>query len=303
MPGFGVQLATDSKGKPKRMTGIKRLEYKLDGVRMVAIVQNGTVSLMSRNGKELENFPAISNAIENIANQFATDFPLGFVLDGEVMGQSFQDLMKQARRKSDVQTDSMVYNVFDIIDLEAFETGTWNKTQADRTTIIENFRILLEGTGCIKVSDGFNVDLDTEQGHKELDAYFEKAVSEGLEGIMIKDVDAVYSCKRTDAWLKLKPALTVDLTVIDVEEGTGRNAGRMGALVCEGVDMGLKINVNVGSGYSDTQRDEYWDARADIVGQVVEVMADSVTQNQDGSFSMRFPRFVRFRGFEAGEKM
>jgi hypothetical protein len=40
-----------------------------------------------------------------------------------------------------------------------------------------------------------------------------------------------------------------------------------------------------------------------VVGQVVEVLADAVTQNQDGSYSLRFPRFVRFRGFEVGEKV
>jgi hypothetical protein len=36
---------------------------------------------------------------------------------------------------------------------------------------------------------------------------------------------------------------------------------------------------------------------------LVEVQADAVTQNQDGSYSLRFPRFLRFRDFEAGEKV
>jgi ATP-dependent DNA ligase len=44
-------------------------------------------------------------------------------------------------------------------------------------------------------------------------------------------------------------------------------------------------------------------ARDKVMGQVVEVQADAVTQNQDGTYSLRFPRFVRFRGFEAGEKL
>jgi ATP-dependent DNA ligase len=40
-----------------------------------------------------------------------------------------------------------------------------------------------------------------------------------------------------------------------------------------------------------------------VVGKVVEVRADAVTQNQDGSYSLRFPRFIRFRGFKDGEKI
>ena len=74
-------------------------------------------------------------------------------------------------------------------------------------------------------------------------------------------------------------------------------------LVCEGVDNDRNIRVNVGSGLSDSDRDEYWAARDQLLGHVVEVEADAVTQNQDGTYSLRFPRFVRFRGFEPGDKL
>jgi DNA ligase-1 len=103
--------------------------------------------------------------------------------------------------------------------------------------------------------------------------------------------------------MKWKPTITVDLNIIGFESGTGRNQGRLGAIICEGVDNGRNIHVNVGSGLSDSDRDQYWALRHDLVGRVVEVQADAVTQNQDGSYSLRFPRFVRFRGFEAGEKL
>jgi DNA ligase-1 len=129
------------------------------------------------------------------------------------------------------------------------------------------------------------------------------AVKNGFEGIMIKDVDAPYECKRSHAWLKQKPFIEVSLEIIDVEEGTGRNAGRLGALVCSGVDDGRSIRVNVGSGFSDLDRDEFWSGRDSLAGQVVEVRADAVTQNQDGTYSLRFPRFLKFRGFRAGEKL
>jgi DNA ligase-1 len=88
-----------------------------------------------------------------------------------------------------------------------------------------------------------------------------------------------------------------------VEEGTGRNVGRLGALVCSGHDDGKEIHVNVGSGFSDSDRRDLWDSRESLFGQIVEVRADAVSQNQDGTYSLRFPRFMRFRGFKKGEKI
>ena len=77
----------------------------------------------------------------------------------------------------------------------------------------------------------------------------------------------------------------------------------MGAFVCSGVDDGKEIIVNVGSGFSDDNRTEFWNNRDSIIGQIVEVRADAVTQNQDGTYSLRFPRFLQFRGFAVGEKI
>jgi len=151
--------------------------------------------------------------------------------------------------------------------------------------------------------NGLDVDLDTAEGHDIMQRYAEAAVEGGFEGIMIKSMDAPYLCKRTDYWMKWKPTITVDLNIVGFEEGTGRNLGRVGAIICEGDDNGRHIRVNVGSGLSDSDRDEYWRSRDLLLGHLVEVQADAVTQNQDGSYSLRFPRFLRFRDFEAGEKV
>ena len=113
----------------------------------------------------------------------------------------------------------------------------------------------------------------------------------------------MYECKRTVSWLKQKPYIEVSLSVVDLEEGTGKNVGKLGALVCEGVDDGKEIRVNVGSGFTDIDRDSFWTDRGRVVGNIVEVRADAVTQNQDGTYSLRFPRFKGFRGFVSGEKL
>jgi len=308
VPGFGVQLAQDSKGQQNKMTGRKRLEGKLDGVRMIAIKAGNTVKLFSRNGKEFENFPDIEEAIRNITFKTSNIFNItddDIVLDGEVMGESFQKLMKQARRKSDAQTENMVYNIFDVMPLSAFSKEKFNITQEKRTQWLEEQRAIIEESPVLKVTQGIEVDLNTAEGHNVLKRYANDAVNAGLEGIMIKDLEASYECKRSSAWMKWKPVITVDLSIIDIKPGTGKYEGSMGSLICEGIDDGKRIHVQVGSGYSDEQRDEYWNARDTLIGQVVEVMADAVTKDQsdDEIYSLRFPRFVRFRGFEAGEKM
>ncbi len=260
IPVFTCQLATDSEKHTAKMTGIKRLEQKLDGVRVLAVMTKTTVNLYSRNGKPFDNFPQIVESLEDIRNRFAKLFqttPHGFVLDGEIIGESFQALMKQAQRKTDVKTDDMTYSVFDVLPLADFERGFWNAQQHKRLAILEEYRAVFESTDSVRIMDGIEVDLDTAEGHNVMRRFANDAVADGFEGIMIKDVGAPYECKRNSFWMKWKPVMTVDLNIVGFEEGTGRNQGRLGAIICEGTDNDRLIHVNVGSGLSDANRNEY----------------------------------------------
>jgi DNA ligase-1 len=309
IPTFDCQLAQDSADQASKMKGIKRLEVKLDGVRVLAVCYagSGTVNLFSRNGKAFANFDHIEQEliplIKRIGIQMfgsATDF----VLDGEIVGESFQSLMKQAQRKQDVNAGDSVFHVFDVLPRDDFYRGYWNAQQHKRIEKLEKIQDLLKDhCESVRVMPGMNVDLDLAEDRDRMHQFAEAAIQQGYEGIMIKDLGAPYECKRSSFWLKWKPTITVDLNITGFEEGTGRNLGRLGAIICEGVDNGRVIRVNVGSGLSDSARDEYWNARDDLLDRVVEVQADAVTQNQDGSYSLRFPRFVRFRGFDPGEKL
>lgn len=306
IPVFQCQLAQDSTEQQNKLRGLKRVEVKLDGVRVLAAVNRNGVTLLSRNGKQFGNFGEIEAALTEVAGCFFNVGPnhgATLVLDGEIVGDNFQALMRQAHRKSNANTKGMTYYIFDAVPLVDFERGYWNAQQSKRLALLSRLRESVESQSCLKIMPGIEVDLDTTQGHDVMRRFAADAVAQGYEGIMIKTVDAPYQCKRTDAWMKWKPTITVDLTVMSLEAGTGRNTGRLGALVCEGEDQGRSIRVNVGSGFTDKDRTEYWQAHDSIVGQIVEVEADAVTQNQDGTFSLRFPRFVRFRSFEPGEKI
>ena len=303
IPIFGCQLATNSEGRPE-MKGIKRLEPKLDGVRVLLMVipsdfGDVTTICFSRNGKQFDNFGHIEEQVRNnwikIARGHQNALINGFVLDGEVIGNTFQELMRQARRKTDVQADDSVFNVFDIIPLSDFREGHWNAQLRKRIAILEHIRHVIDTMPNVELLPHIMVDLDTAAGKDQLERYAKDNVNAGFEGIMIKELEAPYICKRSTDWMKWKPTLTVDLEVVGVEEGTGRNLGRLGALVCHGVDDGKEITVNVGSGFSDTDRDDYWTNRNLVIGRTAEVLCDVITQNQDGTYSLRFPRFVRFR--------
>jgi DNA ligase-1 len=309
IPIFGCQLATNSEGRPE-MKGIKRLEPKLDGVRALFTVIPSdfgvTVVCYSRNGKIFENFSHIEDQIcENFVNivracngvDQGRSLIDGFVLDGEVIGNTFQELMRQARRKTDAQADDSVFNIFDIIPLQDFRRGHWNAQLCKRIALLDAIRPVVDYNDMpnVELLPHIMVDLDTAAGKDQLERYAKDNVNAGFEGIMIKELQAPYVCKRSTDWMKWKPTLTVDLEVVGVEEGTGRNLGRLGALVCHGVDDGKEITVNVGSGFSDVDRDDYWTNRNLVIGRTAEVLCDVITQNQDGTYSLRFPRFVRFR--------
>ena len=302
VPIFGCQLAHDSANHEKKMSGVKQIEVKLDGVRVLAICRSGKVELFSRNGKQFHNFPHIIAQIEAVLA--AKPAPYDCVLDGEVMSKDFQDLMKQVHRKDGKAATDSVLHLFDFIPLDSFLEGSWDKTQTNRSNyvkywVLENEDILEHVQACAWE----DVDLSTTKGEERFVELNKAAVDGGYEGVMIKDIDAPYTCKRSHAWLKAKPFIEVTLEVVDVEEGTGRNEGRLGAIVCEGIDSGKNISVNVGSGFTDVHRVDYWNNRDALVGNLVEVRADAITQNQDGTYSLRFPRFKTFRGFEPGEKI
>jgi len=310
IPIFTCPLAHDSANHEKKMVGKKQVEVKLDGVRVITIIQGDTshgqfsrVEMFSRNGKQFHNFPHIIAEIEEVLK--TNPAPYDLVLDGEVMSANFQDLMKQVHRKDGKQSDDAVLHLFDMCPLSEFQKGMWDKTQSFRSQAVkawvDQHKDVLKH---VQTLDWEDVDLDTQEGQDRFVELNKAAVDGGYEGVMIKDPEAPYECKRTHSWLKAKPFIEVTLKVVAVEEGTGRNEGRLGAVIVEGEDDGYNYKLNCGSGFTDSQRDEFWIERDSLIGNLIEIRADARTKSQDSeTYSLRFPRFKCFRGFEAGEKV
>ena len=300
IPTFNCMLAHDSANHEKKMVGKKFLDYKLDGVRVVTIILNGVVTMYSRNGKQFVNFGHIEKELEDLLGKESHEG--GIVLDGEMVSSSFQALMKQVHRKDNVEATDAQYALFDILPLDEFQKGV--STLGCRARHKQLLETIPESSDTMFVVEKIECDLDTAEGQKVFSDYNKMAIDKGFEGIMIKDVDALYECKRSHFMLKAKPFIEVSLEIVDTEEGTGRNVGKLGALICEGKDDGKFIRVNVGSGLSDEQRESFWAVKDALIGEIAEVRADAITQNQDSEeYSLRFPRFKTFRGFKIGEKI
>ena len=302
---FECMLAHDGAKQEKRLVGKKLLEPKLDGVRVVTVINvvSRTATMYSRNGKLLENFSHITDSIEaNIGM-----FDRSIIIDGEMVSSSFQALMKQVHRKSDVQSSDARLMAFDVLPLSEFLAGESIMGQRRRSNLLRSMQPQFDKIGNIDIIPQQEVDLDTYVGELEFKQYNKDAIEAGFEGILIKDPAATYECKRSVSWLKMKPFIEVSLTVVAVEEGSAetKNVGKLGALVCEGEDDGKFIRVNVGGGYTDELRDSIWASKDTVIGQIVEVRADAATRSQDSEdvYSLRFPRFLRFRGFAKGEKI
>ena len=335
IPVFEVQLAKDCAGDDSLLVGWKLIDCKLDGMRCLSIIYpNGTVEQYSRNGKELVNFGVVKQQLAKNSKFFTEPM----VLDGEIMSASFQDLMKQARRKTNVQANDSVLNLFDMITLKELQAGISHVKQKDRSAALRQwFGMFEDQMPNVTVIGQELVNLDTDVGVArllELNAIaieIDPATGKPrYEGIMIKDPEAPYECKRSMNWMKLKPFIEESLTVVGVEEGKADSkfVGTMGALVCEDMVDGKLVRVNVGGGYSIKLRAQIWanftgkpvtwkkkektgwvtmtemPDGSPVIGRIAEVRADALTKSEGSdTWSMRFPRFKTWRGFAVGEKL
>lgn len=311
IPIFSCQLAQDGAKPPhsKKLVGRKLLDVKLDGVRLLTILDKeaGTVTQFTRNGKQNENFTEITEALKGLLPLL----PGSIVLDGEIVSTNFQDLMTQVNRRDGVDTSNTRLALFDIIPLTDFRRGLCVRTQEERHAFLSQLSGPLQDvTGpLVYIIPKVEVDLNTSEGMETYREFNRQAIEAGYEGFMAKEPTAPYVTKRSDAWLKVKPFIEVTLVVDELQQGEpgGKYANTLGALVCAGVDDGRVIEVNVGSGLSDEQRALWWSNPALIKGFHVEIRADAFTQPDEwkgtNRYSLRFPRFKGVRGTEPGEKL
>ena len=114
---------------------------------------------------------------------------------------------------------------------------------------------------------------------------------------MLNDAEGLYLCKRNKGILKCKKFLEADIRCIGIEEGKGRNKGKLGKIIVEYEVEGYgKFECGCGSGFTQKEREIYFNNPELIVGKIVAVKYFEVTENsKTKSKGLRFPIFKDIR--------
>ena len=282
---FEVMLAKEKK-KVKKLPKLVVVEPKLDGYRAATIVQDGEVTQWTRNGKPILGYDDIRAEMSKLADG---------MYDGEIVGKEdmFNDMQKSAFKHEDGKQGT--YYLFDYLPLNEFEAGKSKLKLIDRKEqLLANInapqRVGIEGFEHILFVDNSH---PVDPNSPEIEIMYDEFLNEGYEGAMLKDVEAIYECKRSSSWLKVVPFISLDLPIAGFYEGKPgtKYVGMLG-----GVTVEYEGNtVDVGSGWPDDLREEVWKHQDKFLGKIIEIHARQPSSNEKGEQSLRFPRFKRFR--------
>ena len=285
IPEWEVQQAYTVEKYPLKEGTEFWLTQKLNGAR--ATLYEG--QLLARSGMPYKGLEHITDALSWLR-------VAGFVADGELTLKDKGDLSdNEAFRVStgilnsdNVNKTVICYTIFDIIPVKDFDALKPQVTYRYRRDILNQFAERIADTdGAVKVLPVLYHGTD----QSKIEELLEQMVREDKEGLMI-NTDAPYRRTRHKGILKVKRFYTMDLPIIRCEEGTGRLSGTLGAFVLK-----YKENeVKVGSGFTDEQREQFWNNRDDMEGLLCEVKYKEISQDKGTGFeSLQFPVFVGIR--------
>lgn len=289
IPKFEVMLAKDAnlcKKLKEIVEGGVFISPKLDGYRCIAVCDNGSVSLYSRNGSIYSNFPTIIETLERVSEG------MSYVLDGEIMSDDFSSMQKTAfasQRRTSV--GDVNYHVFGYIEYNEWITGNFVMSTTERVNELDHLfedLVMNIDDNIIQVDQIHATDVATCR------KYETEFIQEGYEGAMVLPDDIpYYKGKKSNKLLKFKIMKSMECVVVGMYEGNDKYKGMMGGLNLH-QDDGKECDV--GSGFTDEDRDYVWKNKDKILGRLVEIKYQELTD--DGI--MRFPIFLRYRDSGAG---
>lgn len=269
-------------------------QLKMDGMRFNAIVRDGKCEFRSRNGKQIDLLGHLEQDFIDMAGV------VDCVFDGELLvmlqgdnqftdRQTGNGILNKANKGTISEKEAALVHatVWDIIPLVLFESGHCAAPYATRFSSLEK---LVTG----HKTDNKRVWLVTSeivQNIEEAKSKFEEYLALGLEGIILKDGSGIWEDKRAKHQIKFKGELECDLKIVGVEEGTGKYAGMLGAILCESADGVIKVRA--GSGFTDEQRKELW--KQNLVDGIVAIKYNMRIKNKVGEESLFLPIVLEIR--------
>jgi ATP-dependent DNA ligase len=260
------------------------VQLKMDGMRFNAVVRDGQCEFKSRNGKTIDLLGNLEKEFVELANGIDTVFDGELLVkddSGTLNRQTGNGILNKAGKGtiSDAEAAMVHATIWDVIPYMYFIDSYCPTPYKDRFA-------RLKETNKISIVPNFIVE-----NIDEAQAKFKEYYDQGEEGIILKDMNAPWENKRSKSLIKFKGELECDLKIVDVEDGTGKYEGMLGALVCESED-GI-IKVKVGSGFNDEDRKKI--KKQDVVGKVVAVKYNARIRSKHEDESLFLPIFVEIR--------
>jgi ATP-dependent DNA ligase len=283
----------------ERITWPANVQLKLDGMRFNAIVKNSSVEFRSRNGKLLNLLGQLEQEFLAIAgnDDVVFDGELN-VMDNDTLQfmprQIGNGILSKAQKGTLTLGDAALIHatVWDWIPYEDFLRSECSMPYRMRLNSLfssmDNAAFEKNEHRVGKVHKVWNKDVSNIQEAQDM---FEELLGDGQEGIILKDLFSKWEDKRAKHQIKFKGELECDLMCVDWVEGTGKNAGRLGALVLESACG--KIKVNVGTGFTDYDRNKI---TKDVVGKVISIKYNGrIVDQRTGVSSLFLPVFIEVR--------
>lgn len=264
-------------------------QKKEDGMRFNAIVRNGGVEFRSRNGKEINLCGFLESEFVVLAGGADVVFDgelLVYSPDGVCNRQTGNGILNQANKGTITPEDAarVHAHIWDVIPLDDFQRGVCKTPYAERWgALLKKSRFALPKIHYVETHEVAN--------REEATTLFQKYLSDGAEGIILKDRNGIWENKRSRSQIKFKGEFDCSLQVTSCLPGTGKYTGLLGAIECTTCDG--KLTVNVGSGFTDEQRRAFADNS--LVGQIVSVKYNAKICNKNGEWSLFLPIFDGIR--------
>ena len=233
-------------------------QLKADGMRCIAFITSNNVRMFSRNGTEIICEPLKNTlmTIGQIEENLLSD-NVALMLDGELI--CYKDNKLLDRKTSNGICNKVLKGTANENELNLIQMQLWDIVRVDSNTFnpledksyekrLEDLYSILNTNSCSKLEV---IPTEVVNSMEEALEHFQKMLSQGLEGTILKNQDAKWSNTRSKDLVKLKEENTIDLLVVDIEEGSGDFEGGLGAIICETSDKKLRVRVGTGFSFED----------------------------------------------------
>ena len=292
-------------------------QLKADGMRCIAFITSNNVRMFSRNGTEIICEPLKNTlmTIGQIEENLLSD-NVALMLDGELI--CYKDNKLLDRKTSNGICNKVLKGTASENELNLIQMQLWDIVKIDSNTFSpledKSYEARLEDLYSILNMSVFSklevIPTEVVNSMEEALEHFQKMLSQGLEGTILKNQDAKWSNTRSKDLVKLKEENTIDLLVVDIEEGSGDFEGGLGAIICETSDKKLRVRVGTGFSFEDRgfvndlsngkkvvkQIKSLEEVSKNYLGKIVEVKYNQIIKSKGkDEMSLFLPRLVCVR--------